>query len=82
MDDADAQVILRAVVCRAGAVRRRICRRLPQRQGDVHHQPCQNYRLPDDVLQRASAAGVCGGWVRRGRVLARQVRHPDRIAAA
>jgi hypothetical protein len=38
-------------------------------------------RLPADFRPCPSAAGLCRGRFRRGRVLAGQVRHPHRIAA-
>jgi hypothetical protein len=39
-------------------------------------------RLPADFRPCPSAAGLCRRRLRRGRVLAGQVRHPHRIAAA
>jgi hypothetical protein len=38
--------------------------------------------LPDDAVRPPPAAGLCRGGSGRGRLLAGQVRHPDRAAAA
>ncbi len=82
MDDAAAQAVLRAVLRVAGRFRRCLRRFAAQGPRHVHHQPDQGGRLRADVLPCASADCLRGGRLRRRRLFARQVRHPDRTAAA
>ncbi len=82
VDDADAEAVLRRVLRRAGGLRRRLRRLVPQGQGHVHHEPDQDRRLPPDAVRRPPAARLRGRRFRRGGLLARQVRDPDRAAAA
>ena len=62
--------------------RRRLRRRRAQGQGDVRLERDQGRRLPDDAVRHAPAAGLRDRRPRRGGLLAGQVRHPDRAAAA
>ncbi len=81
LDEAAAQAVLHHLVRGAGALRRRLRRLDAQGPGDVDHQRDQGLRLLADVLQRAPAARLRRGRLRRRRVFAGQVRHPDRAAA-
>ncbi len=73
---------VRPVLCGAGALCRRVCRRAAQRPGHVHQQRHQGGGLPADAGGRAPAAGLHAGGAGRGGLLTGQVRHPHRAAPA
>ncbi len=72
---------VRAVLRHPGAAGRRLRRCGAQGQGDVLRQPHQGGGLPDDAVRRASAAVVRDRRAGCRRLLAGEVRHPDRAAA-
>ena len=69
------------LLCGAGALRGRFCRRQAQGPGHVHQQRHQGGGLPADALRHPPAAGLHRGGPGCCGLLARQVRHPHRTAA-
>ena len=74
---ADVRAVLRA----AGAAGRGVRRRRAQRARDVHLQRHQGGGLLADAVRRPPVDGLCRGGDGRRRLLAGEVRHPDRAAA-